>query len=99
MIIAPGISEQDNFHRSEIPLEKTWEIDNEARISKIAIKEKKIQQKSEAHNSVIHPAKLSNIIASSYHFTWLVGKHNEHVCLLVVSRLLLLVTKYAICRD
>ena len=36
MIIFLGISKQENFHRSEKPLEKTQEIDNEARISKKA---------------------------------------------------------------
>ena len=36
MIIFLGISKQENFHRSEKPLEKTREIDNEARISKKA---------------------------------------------------------------
>ena len=34
-----------------------------------------------------------------YHFTLFVGKHNAHVRYLVVSRLLLLVAKYAIYRD
>ena len=34
MIIVLRISEQEDFHRSEIPLEKTREIYNEARISK-----------------------------------------------------------------
>ena len=36
MIIVLGISEQEDFHGPEIPLEKTWEIDNKARISKKA---------------------------------------------------------------
>ena len=44
MIIALGISEQDNFHRSEIPLEKTREIDNEARISKKAEMKRKLNR-------------------------------------------------------
>ena len=34
MIIVLGISEQEDFHWPEIPLEKTREIDNEARTSK-----------------------------------------------------------------
>ena len=34
MIIVLGITGQENFHRPEIPLEKTREIDYEARISK-----------------------------------------------------------------
>ena len=34
LVIVLGISEQEDFHRSEIPLIKTREIDNEARISK-----------------------------------------------------------------
>ena len=36
MIIVLGISEQEDFHRPEIQLEKTPEIDKEARISKKA---------------------------------------------------------------
>ena len=35
-MIVLGISEQEDFHRPEIALEKTREIDNEARISKKA---------------------------------------------------------------
>ena len=30
------MSEQEDFHRPEIPLEETWEIENEVRISKKA---------------------------------------------------------------
>ena len=30
------MSKQEDFHRSEKPLEKTWGIDNETRISKEA---------------------------------------------------------------
>ena len=54
------MSKQENFHRPEKPLGKMQEIDNEARIE--SRNEKKIQQKSEAPNSVRHPAKLSNIL-------------------------------------
>ena len=36
MIIVLGISEQEDFHRPKIPLGKTREIDNEARVSKKA---------------------------------------------------------------
>ena len=61
MIIVLGISEQDDFHRPEIPLEKKREIDNEANI-KESRNEKKIQWKSEAHNSVKYLAKLPNIL-------------------------------------
>ena len=43
MIIVLGITGQENFHRPEIPLEKTREIDYEARISKKSQNEKKIQ--------------------------------------------------------
>ena len=32
-MIVLGISEQEDFHRPEIPFRKTREIDNEARIS------------------------------------------------------------------
>ena len=43
MIIVLGMSKQEDFGRSEKPLEKTQEIDNEARISKESRNEKKIQ--------------------------------------------------------
>ena len=39
------------------------------------------------------------IFASCYHFTQIVGKTNALFCYLVVSRLLALVSKYAIYRD
>ena len=58
------MSRQEDFRRPEKPLEKTPEIDNEARISKKA--EMKIQQKLEADNSVRHPAKLIDILGKSY---------------------------------
>ena len=44
MIIALGISKQEDFHRPEIPLEKTREIDNKARISKKAEMKKKLNR-------------------------------------------------------
>ena len=44
MIIVLGISEQVGFHRPEIPLEKTQEIDNEARISKKAEMKRKFNR-------------------------------------------------------
>ena len=44
MIIVLGISEQEDFHRPEIPLEKTREIDNEARISKKAEMKRKFNR-------------------------------------------------------
>ena len=47
------MSKQEEFHRPEKPLEKTREIDNEARISKKA---------ENVHNTVVHPPKLSNIL-------------------------------------
>ena len=53
---------QEDFGQPEKSLEKTREIDNEARISEKAEMKKKIQQKSEADNSVRHPAKLFNIL-------------------------------------
>ena len=44
-------------------LEKTLEIDNEARIiNENGQDDKKFQKKSKAHNSVRHLAKLSNIL-------------------------------------
>ena len=36
MIIVLGMYKQEDFGRSEKPLEKRWEIDNEARILKKA---------------------------------------------------------------
>ena len=66
MIIVLGISEREDFHRPEIPLIKTQEIDNEARISKKAETKRKFnrnqKRSSEIRNSVKHPAKLSNIL-------------------------------------
>ena len=61
MIIVLGISEQEEFHRPEIPLEKTRKIDNEARISKKAEIKRKF---SENQNGITvrHPDKLSNIL-------------------------------------
>ena len=44
MIIVLGISEQEDFHRPEIPLIKTREIDNEARISKKAEMKRKFNR-------------------------------------------------------
>ena len=38
------MSEQEDFHRPEIPLEKTQEIDNEARISKKANMKRKLNR-------------------------------------------------------
>ena len=56
------MSELENFHQPEIPLDKTREIDNDAINIKESQNEKKIQQKSKAHNSVRHSPKLSNIL-------------------------------------
>ena len=50
------MSQQKDFHLPEKLIEKTQEIDNEARISKEGEMEK--NYKSEAHNSVRYPAKL-----------------------------------------
>ena len=58
------MSEQGDFNRPEKSLEKRWQVDNEARISKKAKMKIKFQQKSEAHNSARHSAKLSNIPAN-----------------------------------
>ena len=44
MIIVLGVSEQEDFDRPEIPLEKTWEIDKEARISKKAEMKRKFNR-------------------------------------------------------
>ena len=58
MIIVLGISEQEEFDRPEIPLEKTRKIDNEARISKKA----EIKRKFSENQKRITPGKLSNIL-------------------------------------
>ena len=56
---------KEDFGRPEKPLEIKRKIDNEARISKkTKMKKRKSIQKSEADNSVRHPAKLSNILGS-----------------------------------
>ena len=44
MIILLGVSEQENFHWPDIPLKKTREIDNEARISKKAEIKRKLNR-------------------------------------------------------
>ena len=38
------MSKQEDFHLPEKPLEKTWEIDNEARISKEAEMKRKFNR-------------------------------------------------------
>ena len=38
------MSKQEDFHRPEKPLEKTWEIDNGARISKEAEMKRKFNR-------------------------------------------------------
>ena len=60
------MSQQEDFGRSEKPLGKTWEIDNEARISKKGEIKRKFKRKSEADNSVRHPAKLFNVLGFMY---------------------------------
>ena len=50
MIIVLGISEQEDFHRPEIPLEKTRETDNEARISKKAEMKRKFNRNQKRIN-------------------------------------------------
>ena len=54
------MSKQEDFHPPEKPLEKTREIDNEARTSKEADMKTKFNRK--AHNSMRHSAKLFNIL-------------------------------------
>ena len=56
---------QEDFRRPEKPLEKTREIDNEARISKKAEMKRKFNRNQKRINSVRHPAKLFNILSSS----------------------------------
>ena len=62
------MSKQEDFSRPEKPLEKTRKIDNEARIPKKAKMKKKTQKKSEVHNFVRHPAKLSNILGKNKNY-------------------------------
>ena len=59
------MSKQEYFGRSEKQLEKTREIDNEARISKKAEMKRKFNRNQKRINSVMHPAKLFNILSSS----------------------------------
>ena len=55
------MSKQEDFRLPEKSLEKTREIDNKARISKkVEMKRSSIEVRR--HNSVRHPAKLSNIL-------------------------------------
>ena len=64
MIIVLGIYEQEDFHRPEIPLKKTREIDNEARISKKA-KIKRKFNRNQKRITLRHPAKLSNVLGET----------------------------------
>ena len=54
MIIVQGITGQENFHRPEIPLGKTREIDYEARISKKA----KMKRKFNRNQKNINPSDI-----------------------------------------
>ena len=54
MIIVLGITGQEHFHRPEIPLEKTREIDYEARISKKA----KMKRKFNRNQKNINPSDI-----------------------------------------
>ena len=55
------MSKQEDFGRPEKPLEKTREIDNEARISKKAEMKRKFNRNQE-RVTVRYPAKLFNIL-------------------------------------
>ena len=55
------MSNQD-FRRPEKPLEKTREIDNEARISKETEMKRKLNRNQKWITPVRHPAKLFNIL-------------------------------------
>ena len=54
------MSKQEDFGRPEKPLEKTREIDSEARISKKAEMNGKFNR-NQRYNSVRHPGKLFGI--------------------------------------
>ena len=56
------MSKQEDFRQPEQSLEKTQEIDNEARISEKAEMKRKFSRKIQANNSVRLPAKLFNIL-------------------------------------
>ena len=56
------MSKQEDFHRPEKPLEKTREIDNEARISKKAEMKRKLNRNQKPWDSVRYPAKLIDIL-------------------------------------
>ena len=60
------MSKQEDFHRPE----KMREIDNKARISKEAKMKRKFNRNQKLHNSVRHPAKLSNILAITTTLFW-----------------------------
>ena len=64
MIFILGISEQEDFHRPEIPLEKTQEEDNQTRISKKA-KIKRKFNRNQKRITLRHPAKLSNVLGET----------------------------------
>ena len=49
-MIVQGMSKQEDFHRPEKSLEKTREIDDEARISKAAETKKKINRNQKCIN-------------------------------------------------
>ena len=61
MIIVLGISEQEDFHRPEIPLIKTREIDNEARISKKAEMKRKLNRSQKCINRSPWDIQLSSL--------------------------------------
>ena len=64
MIFILGISEQEDFHRPEIPLEKMQEEDNQTRISKKA-KIKRKFNRNQKRITLRHPAKLSNVLGET----------------------------------
>ena len=53
------MSKQEDFHQPEKTLEKTREIDNEARISKKTEMKRKFNRKQKR---IRHPAKLFNVL-------------------------------------
>ena len=79
MIIVQGISEQEDFHRPEIPLEKTREIDNEARISKKAeIKRKFNRNQKRITSWDIQLSRLTSLLETSAIFD-ITQTHNHLV--------------------
>ena len=75
MIIVLGIPEQEDFHPSEIPLEKTREIDNESGISKKAEMKRKFYRNQTCITPwYIHLSCLTSLVISNVCLQYFVTK-------------------------